>query len=145
MYDIASNKFYYEVSGEDSPETIEKTRAVLDEIGKKNYSDDDAVEMIKNVRLSVLNDCFSVSENTDISLVTNAMNGINDIIKILGIASEIISGGMSLYDEIQEEEGESKLVGFTDDEYEVEIFNIVDGARDKLFAVRQTVIELCAE
>jgi len=145
MYDKASNKFYFEVSENNSPETIKQSRAALDYIGKNDLPEGAAVQMLNDVQLSVLSNCVSVSKYIDVTLMANTINGLNSTIKTLLDVCEMLAGGLSIHNIIEDSEGITTLEALTKEEKQDLIYDLVDSARDELFAVRQTVVELCSE
>lgn len=144
MYDQARNKLYYETDNNQSPATIKKMQGVLRKIGKGIFSQDAGVQMITENLQAALSNCVSVSKHTDITLMNNAINGINSILSELEMACEIVAGGISLIHGT-DLNGESPGRTFNEEEYEEEIYNLIDSARDNLFGVRQTIVEMCSE
>ncbi len=146
MYDKENNKFYYEVSNNVSPETLKKIRAVLDELGKGTISEEEFVEKHAEVSKSALCNFVSVSKHTDITLMSNAINGLNNIISILDYAANQVacravpSEKNDSESQMESEDGDSSNEDIFED-----IYNLIDGAIDDLFGVRQTVVDLCSE
>jgi len=144
MYDQASNMLYYETGNNDSPDTIKKIQAVLSKIGKDNFSDDVAAQMITEASKSALSNCVSVSKHTDIELMNSAIDGINSILSELEYACNLVVGGCTL-SHCTDLNDESPGRTFSDEEYEEEIYNLIDSARDNLFGVRQAIVKMCSE
>lgn len=144
MYDIENNKFYYEDPNNISPETIMKGRAVLDELVKSNMSEGEFLKKFTESHNSALSNCITVSKHTDINQLSDAINRINNILSDLSFACNLVTGGCSLSHKTEMNDGSSGEA-LSDEEYEEVTYNIIDVARDNLFGLRQTIVDMCSE
>ncbi|MBV5326526.1 MAG: hypothetical protein JZU65_02635 [Chlorobium sp.] len=146
MYDPSSNKFYYEDADNHSPETFEKINLALKDSIRRKLSEEDSIQNYTEAGRSALSNCVTVSKHIDITLMSNAIDGINKILSDLDIAANRLVEMPVQNDNYKPEtpiKSPKDEIGY----YDINelIYELVDGARDDLFAVRQAVVDLCAE